>query len=374
MDDRGDQDPGTAFSGLAAAVAYAAAVHRTQLRKGTTIPYLSHLLGVAALTIEDGGDEEEAIAALLHDAAEDHGGQARLDDIALHFGAGVSHIVAECSDTLSEEKEPWPLRKQRYLEHLRVASRAALRVCLADKIYNLRTIVADFRRGGEALWRRFDIDADPLWYYRSVLAILRERSDSPLVGELARSLAELEAQVVAAPHPVPDSYWVIPGRLLAGEYPGDPDEREASRRLRRLGWAGIDLYLDLTEPGEYGLRPYSHLLPPGVTHRRLPVPDRAVPEPEEMAALLDAIAAALGSGHNVYLHCFGGIGRTGTVVGCWLVRLGMPGEDALARIALWRAGTPDDWLPSPETPAQRRLVLEWREPGRALASSGQIHP
>ncbi len=342
------------------ALAYAAAVHDGQLRKGTAIPYLSHLLAVAALVVEDGGSAMEIAAALLHDAAEDHGGHARLADIERRFGAAIAGIVGECSDTLEVVKEPWRERKQRYLDHLVHASSGAVRVSLADKVANLRTIVADYHELGEALWRRFDGDADPLWYYRGVLAVLRERSDSPLVGELRRLLEALERAVAAAPHPLPDAYWVAPGRLLAGDFPGASEKHETVRRLRRLRWCGVSELVDLTASFECRRSHYLKLLGEDVRHRRFSIPDCEVPEPEGMETILAAIDESLAAGRVVYVHCAGGIGRTGTVVGCWLVRHGMSGPDALERIAALRTGTPNEFLQSPGTEGQRRYVLEWR--------------
>ncbi len=173
--------------------------------------------------------------------------------------------------------------------------------------------------------------------------------------------------------PTPDSYWVtaIPlaaGRLLAGEYPGAKDPAAATRKLGRTLDAGVTTFLDLTEEGEYHLRPYAaEVIALGaarglnVTHQRHPIPDLGAPTPQAMTATLDALDAALAAGHTVYVHCYGGIGRTGTVVGCWLVRHGLSGAAALEYIAAQRAGTPDGARPSPETPAQRALILNWQE-------------
>lgn len=168
--------------------------------------------------------------------------------------------------------------------------------------------------------------------------------------------------------PIPDAYWVLPGRFLAGEYPGAPTAESARHKLRRLLGAGITSFLDLTEAGEHGLYPYEALpaeearaLERAVEHHRMPIPDVSTPTREQMTRTLDAIDAALAAGHVIYLHCYGGIGRTGTVVGCYLVRHGMAGEEALAEIARLRQGTPDGWKRSPETPAQCQMVRAWKE-------------
>jgi len=176
--------------------------------------------------------------------------------------------------------------------------------------------------------------------------------------------------------PTADSYivpfTVLPGEngftgsLLAGEYPSAKEEAAATAKLARFLDAGITYFLDLTEEGEYNLRPYAAqaaLLAAErgrrITHRRMPIADVSTPTAAGMAQILDRIDAALTGGETVYLHCFGGIGRTGTVIGCWLVRHGLRGDDALAQIAVWRQGTPDGDRPSPETAAQRRMVGDW---------------
>ena len=127
-------------------------------------------------------------------------------------------------------------------------------------------------------------------------------------------------------------------------------------------------FIDLTEDGEYRLRPYAaEVVALGaargmtVTHQRRPIPDLGAPAPAQMVATLDAIDAALARGETVYVHCYGGIGRTGTVVGCWLVRHGLSGEAAMRQIAAWRTGTPDGSRVSPETTAQRQMIMQWNE-------------
>jgi (p)ppGpp synthase/HD superfamily hydrolase len=147
------------------ALVYASHVHAGQVRKESTIPYIAHLLAVAALVLEDEGDEQDAIAALLHDAAEDRGGHARLRDIRQRFGDTVADIVAGCSDTLEQDKPRWRPRKEAYLHHLESADDSVLRVSLADKLHNLRAITLDYERVGNALWDRFDPESDQLWYY-----------------------------------------------------------------------------------------------------------------------------------------------------------------------------------------------------------------
>jgi hypothetical protein len=160
------------------------------------------------------------------------------------------------------------------------------------------------------------------------------------------------------PGPIPDSYWVVPGQLLAGEYPGAGDEDAALVKLDLIREAGVDMFLDLTEEGEYGLAPYTPFLA-GLRYVRLAVRDFACPTEDEMIHILDTIDTAIAAGQAPYVHCYGGVGRTGTVVGCYLVRHGLSGQDALRSIAAWRSGTPEAHRMSPETQAQRDMVLGW---------------
>ena len=176
------------------AMAYAAEKHANQTRKASDIPYLGHLLSVAGYVIEAGGTETEAIAALLHDAAEDQGGEPTLAEIQQKFGVDVASIVAECSDTFETPKPPWRQRKQRYIDHLPAASDSAVLVSLADKLHNAHAILRDFRAHGAQLWQRFSVQ-DPqqhLWYYRSLLEVYAQRLDNWMVDELREVIDALE--------------------------------------------------------------------------------------------------------------------------------------------------------------------------------------
>ena len=166
-------------SRLAGALAAAERLHAGHKRKGTQVPYVSHLLAVAGLVLEGGGDEDAVVAALLHDAVEDAGGPPTLEAIRSEFGERVAAIVAACSDTDEDPKPPWRERKAAYLRHLRddALPDGALLVSLADKLHNARAIVADLREHGDALWARFN-ERDPaaqLWYYRWLADIFRAR-------------------------------------------------------------------------------------------------------------------------------------------------------------------------------------------------------
>jgi (p)ppGpp synthase/HD superfamily hydrolase len=177
------------------ALAYATEVHAGQSRKGTPVPYVSHVLAVCSLVLEDGGVEDEAIAALLHDAVEDGGGRPRLDDIRRRFGDRVAEIVWACSDTDETPKPPWKERKTRYIAHVREAGPEARRVSCADKLHNARSILRDYRVLGERVWDRFSASAEEnLWYYRELVLAFGQPDRSPLVGELERVVSELEAE------------------------------------------------------------------------------------------------------------------------------------------------------------------------------------
>jgi (p)ppGpp synthase/HD superfamily hydrolase len=173
------------------ALVYAADLHRQQVRKGTNVPYVAHLLSVCSLVLTNGGGEVQAIAALLHDAAEDQGGQATLEEIRRRFGAEVAGIVADCTDAWGEPKPPWRARKQAYLEALPHKPSSSLLVSLADKVDNAEAILSDHRVLGEELWSRFKGGRDgTIWYYLS----LSEIFDSMLPGALAERLAMTVAE------------------------------------------------------------------------------------------------------------------------------------------------------------------------------------
>ena len=159
--------------------------------------------------------------------------------------------------------------------------------------------------------------------------------------------------------PIPEAYWIIPGRLLAGPYPGHIRETTARQRIDRFLEAGVTLFVDLTEAVE--LPPYDQHLGEGVQHVRLPIPDMETPTEEQMARILDVIDAAIGTRHTVYVHCRAGLGRTGTVVGCFMARHGKDGREALRIIRQLRQNTADPNAESPETALQRQLVLDWEE-------------
>ena len=180
----------------AEAVAYASALHAHQVRKSTTIPYISHLLAVSSLILEAEGDEEMAIAGLLHDGPEDQGGQETLNDIKSRFGPRVAHIVEGCTDSLApnpEHKEPWRIRKERYLAHLGEADQNTLTVALADKLHNARATVSDLMIIGPETWERFNASPeDILWYYESILEIAKERSENEfLVTNLEAAVQDM---------------------------------------------------------------------------------------------------------------------------------------------------------------------------------------
>jgi GTP pyrophosphokinase len=175
------------------ALQYATVVHAGQLRKGTSRPYIGHVLAVTAISLEFGADEDEAIGALLHDAVEDAGGQPRLEDIRVRFGDRVARIVEGCTDTDVVPKPPWQARKEQYIAHLRTETdRSVLLVSAADKLANTRAILSDYHEIGDEVWARFSGKREgTLWYYSELSAIFTAKLDSPLSRELSRVVGEL---------------------------------------------------------------------------------------------------------------------------------------------------------------------------------------
>ncbi len=178
---------------------YAHRLHRHQWRKKTDRPYISHLMGVTAIVLQHGGDEDQAIAALLHDAVEDCGGEPLLVEIREKFGERVARIVDGCTDSSQTPKPPWRERKHAYIQRVRGEEADTRLVSAADKLYNVREILSDLRQQGDAIWERFKGGRDgSLWYYRSLVKAFREGDAVPLVDELDRAVAELEALAAAA--------------------------------------------------------------------------------------------------------------------------------------------------------------------------------
>lgn len=172
---------------------YAHDAHRDQRRKKTDRPYISHLMGVASLVLQYGGDEEQAIAALLHDVVEDCGGAPRMEEIRKKFGERVARIVDGCTDSDAIPKPPWLERKQRYLERVLREPEEVLLVSAADKLYNMREILMDLRESGPAVWERFKGGQEgSLWYYRELVKAFRGRTPRSLLAELERAVKDLE--------------------------------------------------------------------------------------------------------------------------------------------------------------------------------------
>jgi hypothetical protein len=181
--------------------------------------------------------------------------------------------------------------------------------------------------------------------------------------------------------PIPESYWVVPARFLAGEYPAAPYEGRARERLNRFLEAGIDTFFDLTIQNE--LPPYLSLLREqaslrniDVRYERFSILDRSIPMRGVMTGILTAIDSALAEGRNVYVHCWGGIGRTGTTVGCYLVHHGLSGQQALAQLAeLWKDVPKSSYFPrSPETDRQVKFILNWENNSPSLPPSPDPQP
>lgn len=175
---------------------YAFIKHKDQTRKGSSTPYISHLMAVSGLVIEHGGDEDEAIAALLHDVVEDQGGETALEEIRRLFGDRVAEIVDHCTDAYTNPKPPWEPRKARYIEDMRTADPSVLLVSLSDKLHNARCTLLDLQHTSsfEDFWKRFSAPPEKqIWYYKSLLEIYDAcQYHRPLVNELRRVVETLE--------------------------------------------------------------------------------------------------------------------------------------------------------------------------------------
>lgn len=184
------------------ALRYAAVLHAKQIRKRTDRPHIGHLLGVTSIVIEYGGDEEMAIAALLHDAVEDQGGMPRLGEIRRKFGKRAADIVEGCTDSYTEPKSPWLERKRVYVARVAKESAEVRLVSAADKLSNARETLHDLRVQGQSVFERFKTKKEgTLWYYRELVRVFREAGDNPLIEELDRVVTELEALSDAGSQP-----------------------------------------------------------------------------------------------------------------------------------------------------------------------------
>ena len=173
---------------------FAVEKHAGQTRKASTIPYIAHLMGVASLVLEFGGDEDLAIAALLHDVVEDCGGAPMLKEVRRRFGSRVAKIVDGCTDSDTYPKTPWRERKETYIRHLKTADAETRLVSAADKLNNVRSILSDYREVGESVWARFTGGREgTLWYYGALLEEFLRRKPNRLIRELKLAIKELEA-------------------------------------------------------------------------------------------------------------------------------------------------------------------------------------
>lgn len=187
------------------ALTFANLLHRKQVRKGTAIPYLTHLLAVSGLVLEYGGDEDQAIAGLLHDSIEDqsasYGGASALRlEIDRRFGAEVLRIVNACTDAEVTPKPPWKERKEAYLAHLNTTDGRVALVSCCDKLHNARAILADHRRIGNAIFDRFSVPRnETLWYYKSLADVFTSRHAGPAAADFARVVGEMHQATTVAP-------------------------------------------------------------------------------------------------------------------------------------------------------------------------------
>ncbi len=179
---------------------FAAEKHARQARKASTIPYLAHLMGVASLVLEAGGDEDLAIAALLHDVVEDCGGAPMLREVRRRFGTRVANVVEGCTDADTTPKPPWRERKENYIRHLRHADTDTRLVSAADKLNNVRSILSDYRAIGESIWSRFNGGREgTLWYYRTLRDEFLRHKTNRITRDLELAVNDLESLVAGAP-------------------------------------------------------------------------------------------------------------------------------------------------------------------------------
>jgi (p)ppGpp synthase/HD superfamily hydrolase len=179
---------------LLRAFQFAAEKHAKQTRKASTVPYIAHLMGVASLVLEAGGDEDLAIAALLHDVVEDCGGAPMLKEVRRRFGSRVAKVVDGCTDADTDPKPPWRERKEKYIEHLKTADADTRLVSAADKLNNVRSILSDYRAIGESVWSRFTGGREgTLWYYRTLVEVFLQQPRNRITRELELAVRELDS-------------------------------------------------------------------------------------------------------------------------------------------------------------------------------------
>ena len=185
---------------------FAAKQHSGQTRKASTIPYVAHLMGVASLVLEAGGDEDLAIAALLHDVVEDCGGAPMLKEVRSRFGTRVAQIVDGCTDAYTLPKPPWRERKESYMRRLKKESYDTRLVSAADKLNNVRSILSDYRAIGESVWSRFNGGREgTLWYYRTLRDEFLRRKINRVTRDFDLAVRELESLTGSATtHPSPE--------------------------------------------------------------------------------------------------------------------------------------------------------------------------
>ncbi len=178
------------------ALQLAVSLHRNQTRKSTGVPFVAHLLGVASLVLENGGTEDQAVAALLHDSVEDQGGWATLETIRDEFGEYIARLVEDLSDSFEKPKAPWKQRKLGYISRLPEHHPDSLLISLADKYYNAESLLREYRRGGDTVWRQFNGGKmGTLWYYRTMADFFNNYQPGWLARELERVVSELEDEV-----------------------------------------------------------------------------------------------------------------------------------------------------------------------------------